>query len=240
MFDRRTFARLFARLKGWRAALLLLSAIPLVAGMYWWTGDWWVSIVVAAAVAIPVATVLLIALVDTSRSADIDDRLLGASHQIPSDLQSIVTRLDAVDLVVSSETRRPWEPTTLPSTFVGGDSPKPVLLLPGADYHLTEVTALADELDRRGIPNVIAVGIPHWERTGDGLVWYEREIYEAPTAEEIPGNYSALLTMKDWAGYAPLVEAAKSSGIPTFAKGRGCPGLPRCRHFEPAAPLPDS
>ena len=240
MFDRRTQARLFAHLKGWRTALLVLSAIPLVAGWYWWTGDWWVSIVMTAAVAIPVATVLLIALVDTSRSALIDDRLLGVSHEIPSDLQSIVTRLDAVDLIVSSETRRPWEPTTLPSTFVGVDSPKPVLLLPGADYHLTEVAALADELDRRGIPNVIAVGIPHWERTGDGLVWYQRDIYEAPTPEEVPGELLRPVHDEGLGWIRTLGRSSQGKWHPDFRQSRRRPGFRRCRHLEPEAPLSDS
>lgn len=181
------------------------------------------GLLLAVVALLPVLVVAAVLSIDTSRSVDHISQIIGPSKRIQIDLESLDRRLDVIDSVVSSETRRPWEPTTLPFNYVSvsGSDPKPILLLPGADYHLPEIVAIADELDSRGIRNVIAVGRPHWERTGDGLVWYDREVFEAPRPEEIPGNFSALLTMKDWAGYGPLVEAANEAGIPTFAKVEG-------------------
>ena len=208
-------------MSGWRVGVLTLSALPLIGALWWWTGEWAAAILLTVAVLVPSLAGVLVLAVDTSRSSDVLDRLLGPSRRIPSDLDSIQQRVDVFDLVLSSETRRPWEPTTLALTYIGEMTPKPVLLLPGADYHLPEITAIADELGFRGIPNVVAVGVPHWDRTGDGLIWYERDIYRAPTAEEVPERFAAVITMKDWAGYAPLVEAANDAGIPTFAKVEG-------------------
>lgn len=206
---------------GWRAGVLLVFDLPLLAALVWWTEDWVLALVLTVAISLPVIGAVLVLSVDTSRSARLLDRLLGPERRVTADLDSLQRRVDVVDLVVSAENRRPWEPTTLPLAYVAETSPKPVLLLPGADYHLPEIVAIADELGRRRIPNVVAVGVPHWERTGDGLNWYDRDVYEAPTAEEVSERFSAVVTMKDWAGYAPLVEAAKTAGLPTFAKVEG-------------------
>lgn len=217
----RAISRTLAYLRGWRLLALVVAPMVSVLSLVLLGRDIQEAIVVTVAAMIPAYAVLLILALDTTRSIGHLDRIIGPGRRIETDLESLHKKIDLLDSVVSAETRRPWEPTTLPYHFVEGRSPKPILLLSGADYHLPEIVAIADELDSRGIPNVIAVGRPHWERTGDGLIWYDREVFEAPTPEEIPGNFSALLTMKDWAGYGPLVEAANDAGIPTFAKVEG-------------------
>ena len=206
---------------GWRLAVCLLSVVPLGAFLYWQTEDWWATLAGSAAALFVVLTVLVVTAVDTARSAALQTRMLGPKGRVATDLTSLDQRVDALDAVISSETRRPWEPTLTPIVYVASVTPKPVLLLPGADYHLPEIFAIADELDRRKIPNIVAVGVPHWERTGDGLIWYDREVFEAPSADKIPEGFSAVVTMKDWAGYAPIIEAAKDAGIPTLAKVEG-------------------
>jgi hypothetical protein len=207
-------------LTGWRATLLVLSLIPLIVAVFWIVDDWVPALVLTLTAVIPIVALALISAADSSRASSTLDRLLGPSRRMAGDLPALERRVDVMDLVMSSEMRRAWEPTTLPFVHVG-HTEKPVLLLPGADYHLPEIVGIADELDARGIPNVIAVGVPHWERTGDGLIWYDREIFAAPSVDEIAGHFSAVVTMKDWAGYGPLIEAAKQDGIPTFAKVEG-------------------
>jgi hypothetical protein len=216
-----SITRAFRYLLGWRILVLSVSPIPLIVVLVAMEQGWGTSLLLAATAMIPVFMVVLVMAVDTTRFAGYFDRIIGPSRRIHTDLQSLAQRLDIIDAVLSSQIRRPWEPTTLPFHFVTGTEPKPALLLPGADYHLPEIMTLAEELDSRGVPNVVAVGIPHWERTGDGLIWYDRDVFEAPAAQDIPGNFSALVTMKDWAGYGPLVEAANDVGIPTFAKVEG-------------------
>lgn len=217
----RAISRTLAYLRGWRLLALVAAPMVSVVSLVLLGRDIQEAIVVTVAALIPAYAVLLILAVDTTRSIGHLDRIIGPGRRIETDLESLHRRLDVIDSVMSSETRRPWEPTTLPFHFVAGRDPKPILLLPGADYHLPEIIAIADELDTRGIPNVLAVGRPHWERTGDGLIWYDKPIFEAPAPEEIPGNFSALVAMKDWAGYGPLVERANDAGIPTFAKVEG-------------------
>ncbi|HSO49569.1 MAG TPA: hypothetical protein VLS86_03405, partial [Acidimicrobiia bacterium] len=51
-------------------------------------------------------------------------------------------RLDLVERVLADETRRPWSPSTLP-WLPTGSSPKPLLLVPAADYHLAEIVPIA-------------------------------------------------------------------------------------------------
>jgi hypothetical protein len=212
--------RVATHLTGWRATLLLVSLIPLIAAIFWIVDDWVRALVLTLAAIIPIVAIVFVSTADSSRTTQTLDQLLGPTRRTTGDIPSLERRVDVMDLVMSSEMRRAWEPTTLPFVHVG-QTEKPVLLLPGADYHLPEIVGIADELDARGVPNVIAVGVPHWERTGDGLIWYDREVFAAPDADEIAGRFSAVVTMKDWAGYGPLVEAAKEDGIPTFAKVEG-------------------
>lgn len=49
--------------------------------------------------------------------------------------------LGILETVLADETRRPWNPTTVP-WLPTGESPKPVLLIPAADYHLAEMCRL--------------------------------------------------------------------------------------------------
>ena len=217
----RTLTRTMHHLRGWRLAVLALAPLGSIVILLVFGHSIGEAIGLTAAALIPAYAVLLLLAVDTARSIDHLERIIGPGRRIETDMESVHRRLHVIDSVLSAETRRPWEPTTLPFHFVAGRDPKPILLLPGADYHLPEIIAIADELDSRDIPSVVAVGRPHWERTGDGLIWYDKPIYETPALEDIPGNFSALVTMKDWAGYAPLVEAANDVGIPTFAKVEG-------------------
>ena len=124
-----------------------------------------------------------------------------------------------IDAVVADATRAWSEPTTQP--WPVDDGTRPVLLLPGAAYHLAEIIPLAAELERRGIRARIAVGEAHWDRVRQGLVSYTGDIYALPSPETAASAISALVTMKDWAGYRPYVEAAKDRGLPTFAKVEG-------------------
>ena len=213
--------RTLAHLTGWRLVVLIGAPIATFAVLATAIEQLDTAILIALAAIIPAYGVGLIVAVDSARAADHLRRLIGPSGRIDIDVESLGRRLDAVDMVLASETRRPWEPTLLPLHLLEDGGQSPVLLLPGADYHLPEIVALADELESRAVPTVIAVGRAHWERTGDGLIWYDRPVYEAPTPETVPDNFAALVTMKDWAGYAPLVEAAKEAGIPTFAKVEG-------------------
>jgi hypothetical protein len=93
--------------------------------------------------------------------------------------------------------------------------------LPGAAYHLAEIIPLQVELEHRGIATRIAVGEAHWPRVRQGLVGYSGAVHLLPSPELATSDVSALLTMKDWAGYRPYVEAAQAHDIPTFAKVEG-------------------
>lgn len=213
--------RAYNHLRGWRAIILVASAVITFLLAYSISRETVPALLASAAIMIPIGGAVLIAGIDIARVVDKQKGPEDSSHALPSEIDSLNLRVEVIDAVVSSETRRSLEPTTLPLTHLEKTKSKPILLLPGADYHLPEIMALAGELDRRHVPTVVAVGIPHWERTGDGLVWYDRDIYEAPTPEQVPEMFSAVVTMKDWAGYAPLVEAANDAGLPTFAKVEG-------------------
>lgn len=217
----RSLTRALKHLLGWRLGLVVLCAVPLMSFMVSISDNVGLAILISLAFVLPTFAAALIHSVDGARFGTSISRLIGPTRRIPTNLEALHRRVDVHDLVLSSETRRPWEPTAMPLAHLSGAPSKPVLLLPGADYHLPEIVAIADELHIRGFPNVISVGIPHWDRTGDGLIWYGREIYEAPLPQQIPDLFSAVVTMKDWAGYGPLIEAAITAGLPTFAKVEG-------------------
>lgn len=124
-----------------------------------------------------------------------------------------------IDAVVAGTTRSWSDPTTLP--WPTDDSTRPVLLLPGAAYHLAEIIPLATELETRGIPVRLAVGEAHWDRVRQGLVETTFPTYALPSPDIVATSVSGVVTMKDWAGYRPYVEAAQAHGIPTFAKVEG-------------------
>ena len=128
----------------------------------------------------------------------------------------LTTRMTSItDAATASLVRRWSEPWLRPFPTLLTDA-RAVVLLPGAAYHLAEISPLADELERRGFTPIVCVGEPHWERTQPGLFWLDRPTYEVPTTEQLQGAI-ALVTMKDWAGYRPTVEAAKNAGILTVA-----------------------
>jgi hypothetical protein len=129
-------------------------------------------------------------------------------------------RLDIVERVVADETRRPWNPTTLPWLPLSG-SPKPVLLVPAADYHLVEMVPLASELNRMGIPTRIAIGASPWSRTWQGLAWYDLETFELPEPEQITGQIAAVVVTKDIGTLGPWVQRSRELGMPTLGKVEG-------------------
>jgi hypothetical protein len=132
-----------------------------------------------------------------------------------------LARLDVLEQVLADVTRRPWDPTLRPWALATLPE-KPVVLLPGADYHLPEIVELGEELQRRGREVVVACGRPHWDRMAEGLAAYPGlDLLAAPTEAQLVATASAVVTMKDWAGYGPLIVAANEAGIPTFAKVEG-------------------
>ncbi len=127
---------------------------------------------------------------------------------------------DILDRVVADDTRHPWSPTTLP-WLPTGLSPKPVLLVPAADYHLVEVVGLARELNRIEIPTRIAIGPSPWARTWPALSAYpDLEVHELPSLDEKPG-VSAVVVMKDTGTLGPFVDRCRELGIPTLGKVEG-------------------
>lgn len=129
-------------------------------------------------------------------------------------------RLDTLDKIVSDAVRNPYEPTTLPFPAPRPGS-RPILLLPSASYHLAEIMPLADALNRKGLETIVAVGEAHWPRIAAGLAWDNTPVYALPEPPDAVEGMAAVVTMKDWAGYGEVVAAAKTAGIPTFAKVEG-------------------
>ncbi len=124
------------------------------------------------------------------------------------------------DMVLADESRRPWDPTTLPWRAPTPDE-RPVLLVPAADYHLADVVPLSNELNRAGIPTRIAIGVSPWERTWPAFHWYDHEVYALPEPEEIAGKVAAVLVMKDTGSLGPFVQRCRELGIPTIGKVEG-------------------
>jgi len=215
-------------LRGWRLALLVVTAavVWIVAYVGWprsGAGDaTFVTLLVSLGMAAPVI-VTGANVHRAQRWHDVTARRLetveAATDSPDGSLRDLNERMRLLDGVVADLSRRPWDPTTLPWPAPGTD-PRPVLLLPGAAYHLPEIMALADALHARGIPSRVAVGEAHWPRIAAGLAWYERPVFALPDPARID-EVAAVVTMKDWAGYGVLVEAANASGIPTFAKVEG-------------------
>ena len=222
---KKTLTRLIHHLAGWRVSITVTAiALTFVIGSIdppvSTTGRaFWLT----SLVTVPMAALLAIVGVDGGRSAEILERLTGRLRRVSQDVESLAARLDVLDVVLADQSRRPWDPTLLPWALrPAGAEPKPVLLLPGAAYHLPEMVALAHALEDQDHPTVIAVGYPHWDRVAEGLFWYgDLPVYALPEPEEIVSATSAVVTMKDWAGYAPIITEAQAAGIPTFAKVEG-------------------
>jgi hypothetical protein len=129
-------------------------------------------------------------------------------------------RLALIEQVVADESRRAWNPTTLPWTRTT-TSPKPVLLVPAADYHLAEVTPLARELERRGIPTRVAIGQSPWTRTWQSLASEDLEVFELPNPDDIADQVSAVLVMKDTGSLGRWVDRCRELGLATIGKVEG-------------------
>ena len=126
-----------------------------------------------------------------------------------------------VEQVVSDETRRPWNPTTLPWLPTGA-GPKPVLLIPAADYHLAEIVPLAQELEKRDIPTRIAIGESPWSRTRQGLHWYQDlEMHQLPEPGRVGEDCSLVVTMKDTGSMTDWVTHVRALGVPVVGKVEG-------------------
>ncbi|MGH8913532.1 MAG: hypothetical protein ACRDZM_03355 [Acidimicrobiia bacterium] len=180
--------------------LLLAAGAGLLAG-FWDEIDPWLR-------AILVVVTVVVALVALRPRA-------AAPDQAPSRV------LDLIEKIVAEETHRPWEPSTAPWLPTGA-SPKPVLLLPAADYHLAEVVPLSRELAKRDIRSRVAIGPSPWERTRPALSAYsDLEIFELPDADVFSEDVSSVFVMKDTGSLGPLVQRCRELGIPTMGKVEG-------------------
>lgn len=140
-------------------------------------------------------------------------RRRGGSTQTADPLTRVLER------VVADETRRPWSPTRLAWSPT---AERTFLLVPAADYHLAEIVPLAEELEKRGFPTRIAIGESPWERTWPALSAYPGlEVFALPEPEEIVGEVSGVLVMKDTGSLAPFVQRCRELGIFTAGKVEG-------------------
>lgn len=128
--------------------------------------------------------------------------------------------VELLEQVVADESRRPWNPTTLP--WLPGADVKQVLLVPAADYHLAEMVPLAKELERRGIQAKMAIGTSPWTRTQQGIHWYgDLEMFALPTPEEVIRDVSLVVTTKDTGSMTDWVSDVREAGVPVVGKVEG-------------------
>lgn len=129
--------------------------------------------------------------------------------------------LEIVERVVADETRRAWNPSTLPWVPVGAAAPKPLLLVPAADYHLGEVVPLVSELNSRGVQTRVAIGASPWARTWQSLAWEGIEVFELSEPDQIADQVSAVLVMKDTGSLGLWVNQCRDLGLVTIGKVEG-------------------
>lgn len=151
--------------------------------------------------------------------------LAGLLYLFSRPLRHVETKPDpllgVLEQVVADETRRPWNPTTLP-WLPTGPTQKPVLLLPAADYHLAEMVPLARELERRDIRTRLAIGESPWGRAWQGLHWYpELELFELADPDEAARDMSLVVTMKDTGSMTDWVTQVRELGVPVVGKVEG-------------------
>ena len=132
--------------------------------------------------------------------------------------RSITEDLLVLDSIVAGSVRQPLDPTTLRWTT---PTEPVVLLLPGAAYHIPEITHLAAALLDRGVSTRIASGRQHWLRLETGLRWVTNDVFVLPSFEQLGNDVRAVVTLKDWAGYGDVVDMARQQDVPTFAKVEG-------------------
>jgi hypothetical protein len=144
--------------------------------------------------------------------------VIDSSRDNTANLRALTQDVRVVDGVVAAATRWPSTPTIRHWSKPSG---RVVLLLPGAAYHLPEVTHLAEALRSRDTASRVASGRPHWLRLEAGARWITKDVFELPSPDQLGDDVSAVVTLKDWGGYGDVVAAAKARGIPTFAKVEG-------------------
>lgn len=229
---------LIRQLAGWRGVLLAVGTAGAALLVAWSLGaPLWRAVLGAAGIGLGMSTLAALHLLDAGRTREVADRAQRRAETLSADLEAVGRQLDALDQVVADETRRPWSPTLLPWQLATLGEPRPVVVLPGADYHLPEMVELARALRRRGRDAIVACGRPHWARTGQGFVAYpDVEVFEAPEPSELRDRVGALVVMKDWEGYGRLVVAANEAGIPTFAKVEGAQDFHDVDTPEPRRP----
>ena len=108
--------------------------------------------------------------------------VIDSSRENTINLKDLTQDVRVVDGVVAAATRWPSTPTI---RRWSEPTERVVLLLPGAAYHLPEVTRLADALGSRGIPARIASGRPHWLRLEAGARWITEDVYDLPSHDQL-------------------------------------------------------
>lgn len=209
-------------LSWWRALLVIVAALPalaLVVVAPELSRTWLLVILVVLVVGVGAA----VGLAGGTTARGLRDLRRGAAsapdRPARGEVVGIERRLQVVEEALNASTRRAWEParSRWPSPH-----PRPVLLLPAADYHLAELVPLADALERRGVPTALGCGEAHWPRLRDGLVWYpDVTVHELPPVAELASQVAAVVTMSDWGGYQDLIEHAREQGLATFGKVEG-------------------
>lgn len=97
-----------------------------------------------------------------------------------------------------------------------------VLMVPAADYHLDELVPLAEELDRRGVKSVFAVGESPWTRTKRGMLRYpDLAMQWLPSPDELPGDVRLVITLKDTGSMTDWVTEVRALGIRVVGKVEG-------------------
>jgi hypothetical protein len=97
----------------------------------------------------------------------------------------------------------------------------PVYLMPGVGYHTVELNALADELERRGIPSAYLFIDGRWEALLPGLRRTTVPVHRRPEDPAVLAGARAMVTMNDWGDFRPEIEEGNRRGIPTFGKVEG-------------------
>lgn len=179
------------------------------------------ALVLFLALALAVTLLAVIVVKQRARYDWLTERVrtvIDSSRDNTANLRALTQDVRVVDGVVAAATRWPSTPTIRHWNKPSG---RVVLLLPGAAYHLPEVTHLAEALRSRGTASRVASGRPHWLRLEAGARWITEDVFELPSPDQLGDDVSAVFTLKDWGGYGDVVAAAKARGIPTFAKVEG-------------------
>lgn len=97
-----------------------------------------------------------------------------------------------------------------------------ICLFPQAQYHTDELIPLGEHLELSGHTVAVVVDDRWWPAVRRGMHRSSADLFAAPDLGPWVGALRAVVTMNDWAtGQRPLVEAAKSEGVLTFAKVEG-------------------